>query len=113
MGLEDGFLEELCLVLCNLERFYHRLIEPICQQCRSDFLAGSHSMKNVTRKFFYLIPAGLQQYKEIFQYTRKLSTSERLKLAKMMAERFLEEIADESSVETQEGYHESETVSGR
>ena len=70
-------------------------------------------MKNVTRKFFYLIPAGLQQYKEIFQYTRKLSTSERLKLAKMMAERFSEEIADESSVETQEGYHESETVSGR
>lgn len=113
MGLEDGFLEELFLVLCNLEGFYHRFIEPICQQCRSDFLAGSHSMKNATRKFFYLIPAGLRQYKEIFQYTRKLSTGERLRLARMMAERFSEEITDESSIETQEGYYEAKTILGR
>ena len=113
MGVEDVFLDELCLVLCNLEGFYHRFIEPICQRCQSDFLAGSHSMKNVTRKFFYLIPAGLQQYKEIFQYTRNLSTGERLRLARMMVECFSEEIANGSSIETQEGYHESETVPGR
>lgn len=78
------FIEELCLFFCNHEPSYRKFIFPICDQYFIRDYAGAVSLQGASRQFYRYVPEMLSEYKRALNYTRKLSTGERLRLAQMM-----------------------------